>query len=200
MLKIGLTGGIGSGKSRAAQLFAGFDLPIIDADLIAHRLSQPDQSAFQKIVQYFGGEIINSDGSLNRGKLRAIVFSEPEKKRQLESVLHPLVYAEIATQISQLNAAYCIICIPLLVETYTMNPLKLDRVLVVDCPVELQIERVKNRSRLNDSQIHAIIAAQASRQQRLAVADDIIDNSKSAKHLAEQVKNLHNSYLLLSSA
>lgn len=200
MLKIGLTGGIGSGKSSATQLFASFDVPIIDADLIAHQLSQPGQSAFQNIVQYFGNEILNRDSSLNRAKLRSIVFSEPEKKRQLENMLHPLVYAEIATQVSQLNAAYCIICIPLLVETYKINPLKPDRILVVDCPVESQIKRVKNRSQLNDSQIQAIIAAQASREQRLAVADDIIDNSKSAKHLAEQVKNLHNSYLLLSSA
>ncbi len=200
MLKIGLTGGIGSGKSTATELFASFDVPVIDADLIAHQLSQPEQSAFQNIVQCFGKEILNIDGSLNRSKLRTIVFSEPEKKWQLESLLHPLVYAEIATQISQLNAAYCIISIPLLVETYAINPLKLNRVLVVDCPVELQIERVKNRSQLNDSEVHAIIAAQASREQRLAIADDIIDNSKSAKHLAEQVKNLHNSYLLLSSA
>ena len=200
MLKVGLTGGIGSGKSSATKIFASFNAPVIDADVIAHQLSQPNQPALKEIVHCFGDEIINADGLLNRGKLRAVVFSDAKKKQQLESLLHPLVYAEIAAQISQLNAVYCIIAIPLLIETYNINQIKLDRILVVDCPVELQIERVKNRNPLSDTQIQAIIAAQTSRQQRLAVADDIIDNSKSATHLAEQVKKLHNSYLLLRSA
>lgn len=200
MLKIALTGGIGSGKSTAAQLFSNFGVPVIDADVIAHQLSQPEQPVFKLIAQHFGSEILNFDGSLNRNKLRAIIFSEPDKKQLLENLLHPLIYAEIASQITQFDTAYCILCIPLLIETLEISSLRLDRILVIDCPVALQIARVKTRSQLSDAQIQAIIAAQASRAERLAVADDIIDNSKSATHLAEQVKKLHNSYLLLSSA
>jgi dephospho-CoA kinase len=200
MLKIGLTGGIGSGKSSTTQLFSSFNVPIIDADVIAWQLTQPHKAALKSIKEHFGDETINPDGELNRNKLRAIIFSEPEKKQQLENLLHPLIYAEIARQINQLNTAYCIVSIPLLVETYKISSIKLDRILVIDCPVELQIQRVKDRSQLSDVQIHAIIAAQSSREQRIAYADDIIDNSKSATHLAEQVKKLHNSYFLLSSA
>lgn len=198
MLKIGLTGGIGSGKTSAAQLFAEYKIPVIDADVIAHQLSQPGQPALASIVKSFGTDLLETDGVLNRAKLRALVFSESDKKRQLEALLHPLIYAEIAVQVAELNTAYCIICIPLLIETQKVA--LVERVLVVDCPVAMQIERVKQRSQLSDAQIHAIIAAQASRAERLASADDIIDNSKSVTHLAEQVKKLHNFYLLLSSA
>lgn len=198
MLKIGLTGGIGSGKTTVAQLFRSFDIPVIDADVIAHQLSQPGQAGLESIAQCFGSEIINADGSLNRDKLRALVFSEADKKQRLEAILHPLIYTEIDAQIAQLKTKYCIICIPLLIET--QKTALVDRILVIDCSEQQQIERVKNRSQLSEAQIHAIIATQASRSQRLASADDIIDNTKSSTHLAEQVKKLHNSYLLLSSA
>lgn len=198
MLKIGLTGGIGSGKSTAAQLFASFDIPVIDADLIAYQISQPGQPALVSIAQSFGDEIMNADSSLNRAKLRSLVFSEPDKKQQLEAILHPLIYSEIEAQIAQLETKYCIVCIPLLIETQKTS--RVDRVLVVDCSVEQQIARVKSRSQLTEAQIQAIIATQASRAQRLAIANDIIDNSKSSSNLAEQVKKLHNLYLLLSSA
>jgi dephospho-CoA kinase len=198
MLKIGLTGGIGSGKTTAAQIFASFDVPIIDADVIAHQISQPKQPALVEIAHYFGNKVINADGSLNRDELRAIIFSDAVKKQQLENLLHPLIYAEIAAQVAKLNAAYCIICIPLLIETQKTSVV--DRVLLIDCSIEAQIHRVKTRSQLNEAQIRAIIATQASKEQRLAIADDIIENSKSSAHLAEQVKKLHNSYLLLSSA
>ncbi len=198
MLKIGLTGGIGSGKSTAAHYFAGFDIPVIDADLIAHQLVQPGQDALQKIVDRFGQHMLTPDGMLDRNQLRNLIFSDPAKKQQLENLLHPLVYAEITAQLALLNSPYCVICIPLLIETQKTE--LVDRILVIDCPVTMQIERVKSRSQLNESQIQAIIASQASREQRLAAATEVIDNSKTTTHLAEQVKNLHNLYVLLSSA
>lgn len=198
MLKIGLTGGIGSGKTTAAQHFAEFGIPVIDADLIAHQLTQPGQVGLESIAHSFGQTILKADSSLNRDKLREIVFSSPEKKQQLEAILHPLIYAEIEAQIAQLKTAYCIIGIPLLIETQKTG--LVDRILVIDCPVEMQLERVKQRSQLTEIQIQAIIAAQASRTERLTIADDVIDNSKSSTHLAAQVKKLHNFYLLLSSA
>jgi dephospho-CoA kinase len=198
MLKIGLTGGIGSGKTTVTQLFAEFGVPIIDADVIAHQLSQPGQSALYLIEKTFGQEMLNVDGCLNRGKLRDLIFSESDKKKQLEAIFHPLVYAEITQQITQLKAAYCIISIPLLIETGKID--LLDRILVVDCPLEMQIERVKSRNQLTETQVSAIIATQATREQRLAIADDVIDNSKSSSSLAEQVKKLHNLYSLLSSS
>lgn len=198
MLIIGLTGGIGSGKSTVTQLFADFSVPIIDADVIAHQITQPNQPALKLIAENISNETINNDGSLNRDKLRALIFSQPHQKQQLENLLHPLVYAEIAAQIAELNTAYCIVSVPLLIETQKTQTV--DRILVIDCPEQQQIQRVMQRSQLTEVQVHAIMAAQASRAQRQAVADDIIDNSKSFIHLAEQVKKLHNSYLLLSLA
>ncbi len=109
MLKIGLTGGIGSGKTTVTQLFANLDVPIIDADVIAHQLCQPQQAGFQRIIQHFGNEMMTADGSLNRDKLRALVFSQPSQKQQLEKLLHPLIYAEIAAQLAQFQAVYCVI-------------------------------------------------------------------------------------------
>jgi dephospho-CoA kinase len=198
MLIIGLTGGIGSGKSTVTQLFADFSIPIIDADVIAHQITQPNQPALKLIAENISNEILNSDGSLNRDKLRALIFSQPHQKQQLENLLHPLVYAEIAAQIAELNTAYCIVSVPLLIETQKNQ--MVDRILVIDCPEQQQIQRVMQRSQLTEVQVHAIMATQASRAQRQAVADDIIDNSNSFIHLAEQVKKLHNSYLLLSLA
>ena len=198
MLIIGLTGGIGSGKSTVTQLFADFSIPIIDADVIAHQITQPNQPALKLIAENISNETINNDGSLNRDKLRALIFSQPHQKQQLENLLHPLVYAEIAAQIAELNTAYCIVSVPLLIETQKTQ--MVDRVLVIDCSEQQQIQRVMQRSQLTKAQVHAIMATQASRAQRQAVADDIIDNSNSFIHLAEQVKKLHNSYLLLSLA
>jgi dephospho-CoA kinase len=198
MLKIGLTGGIGSGKSTVAHIFAGLGIPLIDADVIAHQLSQPGQLGLIQIAETFGNEILSFDGSLDRAQLREMVFSNPAKKQQLEAILHPLIYTQMRSEIARLSTSYCVIAIPLLVETGQTD--FVDRVLVIDCAVELQIERVKKRSQLPEPQICAIIASQASRVERLAEADDIIDNSKSPAHLAEQVKNLHNLYLQLSSA
>lgn len=193
MYKVGLTGGIGCGKSTVSDLFKELCVPIIDADEIAHALVAPGQSILGKISQDFGVSCINSDGSLNRAALRDIVFNNPLKKSQLESLMHPLIYNEINRQISSLNAPYVIISIPLLIET-NMQSL-VDHILVVDCPLEVQINRVKLRDQLNETQITAIINSQVNRTDRLAHADSIIDNTQSLIRLREQVNNLHYQFL-----
>ncbi len=196
MLKIGLTGGIGCGKSTVSTLFEELGIPVIDADIIARDLVTPGTPALTQLEQVFGKQIILQDGTLNRPKLRDVVFSDPQQKKQLESILHPLIYARIKQELKLLNCAYCILSIPLLLET-KMTDL-VDRILVVDCPVETQIERVNQRDGLSRERVISIIASQISREQRLTSADDIIDNSKSPSQLAEQVKKLHNLYLKLA--
>ncbi|MGR9116684.1 MAG: dephospho-CoA kinase [Gammaproteobacteria bacterium] len=197
MLKIGLTGGIGSGKTSVSQLFSAFNIPIIDADIIAHQLVEPGQPALARIQSVFGQQVIHSDGSLNRNVLRSIVFADSKLKKRLESILHPLILAKIQSEAANLNAPYCIICIPLLFETGMER--WVDRILVIDCPVDTQIARVAQRDGLDEETIRAIISSQVSREFRNTRADDLIDNSKSNSQLAEQVKKLHNLYLSVSS-
>lgn len=198
MLKIGLTGGIGCGKSTVCRCFAELGVPIVDADLIARQLVEPGCPALQRIVDYFGIDMLNADGSLNRAKLRETVFATPAQKQQLDAIMHPLVYQRIAADVKALQAPYCVIAVPLLLES--KNPYAVDRVLVVDCAVAAQIERVTARDNLTEVQAQAIIASQMPREARLARADDIIDNSAGLERLAEQVKSLHNSYILLATA
>lgn len=197
MLKIGLTGGIGCGKTTAANCFAELGVPLIDADEIAHDSVAPGKPALGLLEAHFGKQLIVS-GSLDRAALREIIFSDPEQKKHLESILHPLVYQEIQRRLDKLLGNYVILSIPLLLETRMQS--FVDRILVVDCPVEHQINRVKNRDKLSVLRIQSIISSQVSREQRLSAADDIIDNSSTPQQLAEQVKKLHNSYLLLSSS
>ncbi|MDO9268384.1 MAG: dephospho-CoA kinase [Methylobacter sp.] len=197
MLKVGLTGGIGCGKSTVARIFADLNIPVLDADEIAHRLVEKGQPALAQIQQEFGTAILNPDGSLNRQTLREIVFSDPKQKQKLESILHPLIYKAIQADLEQLDAPYCIISIPLLFETGMTH--LVDRILVIDCPVETQIERVKIRDNLTIERIQSIIDNQVSRAYRKAKADDFIDNSTTDYRLAEQVKKLHNLYLSLSA-
>lgn len=193
MLKIGLTGGIGCGKSTIAELFAQYCIPIIDADIISHQLVQPKQPALTLLEQTFGQSIINSDDSLNRSQLRDIIFSDSNKKMQLERILHPLIFQKMQSECDKQTAPYCILCIPLLIETDMTS--FVDQTLVVDCPVETQITRVKQRDQLSTERILTIISSQVSRETRLSYADDIIDNSSSTTQLIEQVKRLHNQYL-----
>jgi len=197
MLKIGLTGGIGSGKSTITALFSNYNIPIIDADIIAHQLVAPGQPALNLLQQAFGAAILNSDGSLNRKQLRDIIFSDADKKAQLESIMHPLIFQQMQAEYQQQNSPYSILCIPLLIETKMTS--FVDHILVVDCDVETQIERVKQRDQISTERISSIIASQIDRKTRLSYANDIIDNSKSTTQLAEQVKKLHNQYLLLNS-
>ncbi len=197
MLKVGLTGGIGCGKSTVTRIFADLNVPVLDADEIAHRLVEKGQPALTQIQQEFGPAILNPDGSLNRKALRDRVFSDPKQKQKLESILHPLIYQTLQTELEQLTAPYCIISIPLLFETGMTH--FVDRILVVDCPVETQIERVKVRDSLPIERIQSIIDSQVSRAFRKTKADDIIDNSDTDYRLAEQVKKLHNLYLSISA-
>jgi dephospho-CoA kinase len=197
MLKIGLTGGIGCGKSTAANLFAAYGVPVIDADTIAHRLVEPGSPALLKLRQCFGTEIIMSSGTLDRARLRELVFTDALKKKQLESIMHPLVYGEMQKLVDALNAGYAILVVPLLLETGKQD--FVDRIAVVDCPEKQQIERVKERDGIPESTIAAIMRTQVSRQQRLTAADDIIDNSYGAD-LVQQIEKLHNLYLILSKS
>lgn len=196
MLKIGLTGGIGSGKTTVAKLFAGLNIPVIDTDVIARELVEPGSRALAQIRQVFGVSMIAADGSLDRSAMRQLVFSDAEQKRKLEAILHPMIRKCVQDRVSLLEAPYCIIGIPLLFES-GMTDL-VDRVLVIDCPVETQIERVKERDGLDETLIRAIIASQVTRELRKSRADELIDNSATDSMLAEQVKKLHNLYLYLS--
>ncbi len=191
MLKIGLTGGIGCGKTTVSDLFANLGVPVIDADIIARRLLLPGQETLIHIKARFP-EVFNSD-LLDKDKLRALVFSQPEEKAALEQIIHPRVFIAIDKEISELEAPYCILSVPLLLESNMAH--KVDRVLVIDCPVEQQKKRVMKRDGHSESLISSIIATQINREQRLLKADDIIDNSNSRSELAEQVKNLHNLYV-----
>ncbi|MGZ8094908.1 MAG: dephospho-CoA kinase [Methylosarcina sp.] len=197
MLKVGLTGGIGCGKTTIANLFEALSVPVIDADQIAHQLVAKGQPALGRIEQEFGADILDQDGSLNRQKLKKIIFADAIQKQKLESILHPLVYQAIQAKLEQFDAPYCIISIPLLFET-DMTAF-VDRVLVVDCPVEAQIDRVQKRDNLSIEIIQSIINSQVSRSFRKKRADDLIDNSALANSLAEQVKKLHNLYISLST-
>ncbi|MDD1640604.1 MAG: dephospho-CoA kinase, partial [Methylococcaceae bacterium] len=196
MLKIGLTGGIGCGKSTVARIFEQLKTPVIDADEIAHQLVAIGQPALAQIQQDFGTRVFKQDGSLDRKKLSEIVFSDPKQKQKLESILHPLVYEAIQAalnQLNQLNKSYCIISIPLIFET-NMTHL-VDRIMVVDCSVETQIERVRKRDNMAIERIQSIIDSQVSRAFRKTHTNDLIDNSVTDDRLAEEVKKLHNLYL-----
>jgi len=151
-----------------------------------------------RIIDQFGKEFLKADGGLDRDKLRSLIFSDKEKKQQLENILHPLVYRQIGIEIERATSPYCIVAIPLLLETQKSR--LVDRILVVDCDIEAQLQRVESRDKLNRAQILSIIDNQMPRQQRLQQADDIIDNSTNTTQLAEQIKRLHNSYLLLATA
>lgn len=196
MLVIGLTGGIGSGKSTVADLFAELGVPVIDADLISRDLTQPGQPAYQEIVHCFGHDITDNEGKLDRNQLRRVVFADPDRRRQLESILHPRVYDRIGEQLRLLDAGYCIVVIPLLVETG--GSALVNRVLLVDAPESLQRQRAALRDRASTSEIDAILASQASREQRLQAADDVIHNDGDLEHLRRAVLSLHEAYLQLT--
>jgi dephospho-CoA kinase len=194
-LLIGLTGGIGTGKSTVCKLFAERGVAVIDADAVAKELVALDQPALQAIVQEFGKGIIDAKGRLRRDRLRSIVFSDPERRKRLEKLLHPLILEEMLSRANRAEGPYCILCIPLLVETDQSSAV--DRVLVVDAPEALQIQRVMERDHLTIDEIKAIMHAQASREDRLEAADDVIMNASDMTKLAEQVNALHQKYLAL---
>jgi len=193
MLKIGLTGGIGSGKTTVANYFEKLGVPVIDADEISRRIVKRGLPAYQAIVQAFGEAVLTVDGELDRAGMRHTIFSDPEAKAKLESILHPMIREEIKRNIDSLKADYCIIAIPLLIETGQLS--LVDRILVVDVDPQTQITRVQERDGDSSIQIAAIIKSQASREDRHAVADDILCNDGNIEQLKENVDKLHLQYL-----
>jgi len=197
-LRVGLTGGIGSGKSTVSNIFRKLDVPVIDADEIARMIVTPGQPAHAEILDKFGHEILTPSGELDRKKLRKQIFSDPDKKLMLESILHPLIYQEILDSCSQINSPYCLVVVPLLLET--AGEKYVDRILVVDCDEEDQITRALARDNTSRDDIIRIMGSQISREERLARADDRIYNNHDLNHLQKQVTDLHKIYLSLGKS
>lgn len=199
MLRVGLTGGIGCGKSAVAQHFAAFNVPFIDADSIAHHLTTKHSPVLDQIEAAFGKEIRLPDGELNRAWLRQRIFSNASERKKLEAILHPLIFENVRKQLQALHdVPYVLLVIPLLLETQTYRDLT-DRVLVVDCLEDQQRARVQERNGMNINEINAILAAQMSRAQRLALTDDVLVNTGDWAALQAQVLALHHAYLALSA-
>lgn len=197
---VGITGGIGSGKTTVADMFAARGAAIIDTDLIAHRLTAPGGAAIAAIRAQFGAAFLTADGAMDRARMRAHVFSEPAAKGRLEAILHPLIRIEVERAARQAQGAYLMFVVPLLVESGPSWKQRVSRVLVVDCQEQTQVRRVMSRSGLPEAQVRAIMAAQATRQERLAAADDVIDNDGDALALVPQVDRLHARYVSMATA
>lgn len=195
---IGLTGGIGSGKSTVADLFAARGAGIIDTDQVAHTLTAAGGAAMPAITSQFGSAMQAADGSLNRPAMRALVFAEPAHKRALEGILHPMIRAACLDALQQCTAPYALLVVPLLIETAHYLPL-CQRILVVDCTPEIQLQRVIARSRLSKEEASRIIASQIDRNQRIAAAHDILDNSGPLDTLPARIETLHQRYLQLAA-
>ncbi|MEO1750899.1 dephospho-CoA kinase [Thiofaba sp. EF100] len=203
MLVVGLTGGVASGKSTVASLFASDGVPVIDTDLIARELVTPGQPALAEIAARFGPDALSTDGTLNRPWLRQRIFADEAARKVLESILHPRIRAEVQRRLEALRLqtpppAYALVVIPLLVETGAYDAL-LDRVLVVDLPEDLQLQRLMTRDGVEEPLARAMLAAQASREARLARADDVINNRGAPDDLMEQVERLHRLYAGLAA-
>lgn len=196
---IGLTGGIGSGKSAAADEFARLGATLVDTDAIAHALTAPGGAAIDAVRALFGDGAIDASGAMDRAWVRARVFAEPDARRQLEAVLHPMIRRESAARLRAASGSYVVLVVPLLIESQDYRT-RVDRVLVVDCPVEVQVARVRARSGLSEEEVRRIIATQVSREARLAAADDVIDNSGTLDALHSQVQRLHAQYLVRAAS
>jgi dephospho-CoA kinase len=194
---VGLTGGIGSGKSAVADLFARRGVTVVDTDAIAHELTAPGGGAIEAIHESFGSDFITREGALDRARMRALVFGDPQSKRRLERILHPRIRAESAARIAAADGPYAILVVPLLVEAGA-DRTRYQRVVVVDCDEDTQIERVIRRSHLSDDEVRRIMASQVKRRERLDAADDVVDNGKGLDALEPQVERLHRHYLALA--
>ena len=195
-LIIGLTGGIGSGKTSAAKIFAAEGVAVIDADTIAHELTGTQGAAIPNIKKYFGGNFITEDGKLDRKKMRSRIFSDINSRKKLERILHPLIQTEVMHRIEIVSSPYIIIVAPLLLETGDYCEI-VTRILVIDCNEECQISRAISHGGLNKKEVLAIMATQKSRQERLNQADDVIVNDTDISSLQEKIKLQHNKYLSL---
>ena len=195
--RVALTGGIASGKTTVADIFAEFGVPVIDTDVIARAVVEPGQPALAQVVETFGPEVVDSDGRLDRRRLRERIFADPEAKRRLEAILHPAIRAEMERQSRAAGGAYQVLVIPLLTEGKRRD--HVDRVLLVDVPEELQIQRLMTRDGVSHEQAKASLNAQATRVERLAMADDILRNTGRPDDLREKVVALHAQYLQLAA-
>ncbi len=197
-LRIGLTGGIASGKSTVADFFADLGVPVIDTDVIAREVVAKGAPALDQIRDAFGDTVFDDDGKLDRQAMRNLVFSDADKRRQLEDILHPLIRDAVVMQVGAVNAPYMIIVVPLLVE----SPMKdfMDRVLVVDCSEDVQLSRLQMRDAEDEELARRMIAAQASRDERLGIADDVVVNDADREETRTTVAALHQAYLEMSRA
>jgi dephospho-CoA kinase len=192
--RVGLTGGIGSGKSKAADMFAALGADVIDTDVISHELTGPGGGAMAAIGQAFGPEYVAADGSLDRARMRRLVFSDPAARGRLEAILHPRIRAEAGRRMQASTAPYAILVVPLLLETGAYREF-LDRVLVVDCDESKQVARAMARSRLSEEDVRRIMSAQLPRADRVRQAQDVLSNDSDIETLAREVEVLHRQYL-----
>ena len=194
MLKIGLTGGIGSGKSTATKIFSNLGITVIDADQIAHKLTQSGTESFNKIKELFGNEFITHNGELDRRKIAKYIFSNPSKKLALENILHPVIKHNMLQKIEELSHKnYIILEIPLLIETGFVDIV--DRILVIETDTKIKIKRIQQRDDRTEAQIRSIMSHQINHEQRLEQADDILDNNGSLDDLRNSIERLHQRYL-----
>jgi dephospho-CoA kinase len=196
-LRIGLTGGIASGKSTVTQRFAELGVPIIDADVAARAVVEPGSVGFQQVVDRFGPEILGTDGGLNRGALRTQIFSDPTRRKELEAILHPLIRAYMEHHANDVVFPYLIMAIPLLIESGSPRS-RVDRILVIDVDEATQIRRLLERDGSSIEQARAILASQTSRERRLAAADDVLPNQGTVTDLRQAVDRQHEQYLSLA--
>lgn len=195
-LIVGLTGGIGSGKSAAADRFAALGAAVVDTDAIAHELTGPQGAAMPAIAQAFGPDVVRADGALDRAAMRALVFADPAQRQRLEAILHPMIrqLSDERVQAALVGGVpYAVLVVPLLVESGTYRE-RVHRIAVVDCSEATQVRRVMSRNGMSESEVHRILAAQATRAERLAIADDVIDNESDLAHLERQVAMLDAKY------
>jgi len=197
-LRIGLTGGIASGKSTVARRFTELGIPVIDADESSRLVVAPGQPGLERVVQRFGSGVLSAEGELDRRALRNLIFTDPDKRRDLEAILHPLIRADMERRAAEAVGAYLVMAIPLLVESAARD--RVDRILVVDADEATQLERLTARDSVSLDQARAILAAQASRESRLKAADDVLVNSGTEAQLRDAVDRLHQRYLRLAGA
>ncbi|WP_342607601.1 dephospho-CoA kinase [Vibrio tritonius] len=194
---VGLTGGIASGKTTVANLFhQHFAIDLVDADIVARQVVEPESAGLNAILEHFGSDIVTNDGELNRPKLREIIFHDEQQKQWINQLLHPMIRQEMQRQLAEVTSPYGLLVVPLLVENQLQS--MADRILVIDVSEPIQIERTMMRDQVSEKQARAILASQATREQRLAIADDVIKNDDKNQELLPQIAELHQKYLALS--